>query len=218
MTELPGFESTSSSRGRAACHSVDRSLGARDAARVTIHSVLPDALTRAAAAELEAAGISHVAHGTADPVAAATASAADPAAIALLGPDMSHDVAEAIEVSAPAGLALLAPLATWAGVTRHDEPGCDDAAHHRGTVLRLMARDTVVAQRIAGAVLAAGHRALVVAGDHDYGRQLDGQLRPAGLRRAELAEDADLVVLAGLADEAGPNRRCGCGVRTREGT
>src|SRR5919201_845001 len=48
-----------------------------------------------------------------------------------------------------------------------------------------------------------GHRprALVVAGAHEYGRQLDGQLRLAGLPRAERVRDADLVVLAGLAGE-----------------
>jgi hypothetical protein len=92
-------------------------------------------------------------------------------------------------------------MATWAGVTRDDEPGCDDAACHHGTVLRLVARDTVVAARIADEVRAAGQSARVVVGDHDYGRQLDGQLRLAGLPRAECAEDADLVVLAGLAGQ-----------------
>lgn len=168
---------------------------------MSVHSILPDALTRAAAVEFEAAGIGHVAHAPSDHVAAAAAAAADPDALALLGPYRSNDVAEAIEASAPAGLALLAPLATWAGVTRDDEPGCDDAACHRGTVLRLVARDTVVAARIAGAVRAAGQRALVVAGDHDYGRQLDGQLRLAQLPRVARAEDADLVVLAGLTGE-----------------
>jgi hypothetical protein len=168
---------------------------------VTVHSILPDALTHRVGAALEAAGIRHVAHGTGDPVAAATAAAADPAALALLGPYRSADVAEALEVSAPAGLALLAPVATWAGVTRDGEPGCDDAARHRGTVLRLVARDTEVAARLAADVLTAGRRALVVAGEHDYGRQLDGQLRLAGLPRAERAEQADLVVLAGLAGE-----------------
>jgi hypothetical protein len=50
-------------------------------------------------------------------------------------------------------------------VTRDDEPGCEDAVRHRGTVLRLVARDTVVAARIAAGVHAAGQRALVVAGD-----------------------------------------------------
>jgi hypothetical protein len=168
-------------------------------ARMSVHSILPDALTRAVAGELDAAGIEHVAHGSTDAVAAAAAAAADPDALALLGPYRSADIAEAVEASAPAGLALLAPVATWAGVTRDDEPGCDDAARHQGTVLRLVARDTVVAARIAGDVRAAGQRALVVAGDHDYGRQLDGQLRLAGLPRAERSEDADLVVLAGLA-------------------
>ena len=106
-----------------------------------------------------------------------------------------------MEVTGPAGLALLAPVATWAGVTRDDEPGCDDAARHGGTVLRLVARDTEVAARIATDVRAAGQHALVVAGEHDYGRQLDGQLRLASLPRAERADDADLVVLAGLAGE-----------------
>jgi hypothetical protein len=50
-------------------------------------------------------------------------------------------------------------------------------------------------------VRAAGQRALVVAGEHDAGRQLEGQLRLASLPRAERAEDADLVILAGLAGE-----------------
>jgi hypothetical protein len=168
---------------------------------VAVHSILPELLTRAAGAALDAAGVRHVAHGTGDPVGAAGAAAADPDALALLGPYRSADVAEAVEASAPAGLALLAPVATWAGVTRDDEPGCDDAARHRGTVLRLVARDTEVARRIAEDLRAAGKRALVVAGEHDYGRQLDGQLRLAALPRAERAADADVVLLAGLAGE-----------------
>ena len=114
----------------------------------------------------------------------------------MIGPFRSRDVAEALEVTAPAGVPLLAPVATWVGVTRDDEPGCDDHADHRGTVLRLVARDTVVAQRIVDRL---GDRpARVIAGDHDYGLQLDGQLRLAGLRRSE---DADVIVLAGLVGE-----------------
>jgi hypothetical protein len=168
---------------------------------VRVHSILPHALTRAADAELQAAGVGHVAHGTGDPVDAAAAAAADPQALAVLGPYRSAAVAEAVEASAPAGLALLAPVATWAGVTRVDEPGCDDPARHRGTVVRLVARDTEVALRLASHLRAAAERALVVAGAHDYGRQIDGQLRLAGLPRAERAEDADLVVLAGFPGE-----------------
>jgi hypothetical protein len=168
---------------------------------MSVHSVLPELLTRAAGAALAAAGIRHVAHATADPVRAAAAAAADPEALALLGPYRSADVAEAVEASAPAGLALLAPVATWAGVTRDDEPGCDDPARHRGTVLRLVARDTEVAKRIADHLRAAGRSALVVAGEHEYGRQLDGQLQLAVLPRAGRAEDADVVVLAGLTGE-----------------
>jgi hypothetical protein len=165
-----------------------------------VHSILPDPLTRAADAELRAAGIEHVAHGDEHPVTgAARAAAADPQAVALLGPYRSADVAEAVEASAPAGLGLIAPAATWAGVTRDDEPGCEDPARHRGTVLRLLARDTEVALRLAKHLLATSQRGLVVTGAHDYGRQLDAQLRLAGLPRVERAEDADLVVLGGLA-------------------
>jgi hypothetical protein len=169
---------------------------------MAVHSILPDALTRAAAAVLDAAVVAHVAHGTTDPVGAAALAVADPRALVLLGPYRSADIAEAVAVSAPDGLALVAPAATWAGVTRDDEPGCEDAARHDGTVLRLVARDTVVAARIAESVFRRGQRAFVIAGDHDYGRQLDGQLRLAGLPRAERVEQADLVVLAGLASGA----------------
>src|SRR5690349_15195201 len=165
-----------------------------------VHSVLPDPLTAAIDAVLRAAGVEHRAHGPAAPMRAAETAAADPDAVALIGPFRSADVAEAVEATAPAGLPLIAPVATWAGVTRDDEPGCDEAADHRGTVLRMVARDTEVAARIAADVRAAGRRALVVAGDHDYGRQLDGQLRRADLPRAEAAGDADLVLLCGLAD------------------
>ena len=53
-----------------------------------------------------------------------------------------------MEATGPAGLPLIAPMATWAGVTRSDEPGCeDDPEDHRGTVFRLLARDTEVALR-----------------------------------------------------------------------
>lgn len=168
---------------------------------MSVHSILPDALTQAADVELRAAGVDHIARGTGDPVSAAAAAAADPQALALLGPYRSAAVVEAVEATAPAGLALLAPVATWAGVTRDDEPGCDDAAQHRGTVLRLVARDTEVAVRLAKHLRAAGERALVIAGAHDYGRQLDGQLRLADLPRVERADDADLLILAGLAGE-----------------
>jgi hypothetical protein len=166
---------------------------------VVVHSTLPESLTAVVDGVLRAAEVEHRAHGPGDPLRAAEAAAGDDGAVALIGPFRSEDAAHAVEATAPAGLALLAPAATWAGVTRDDEPGCDDPARHRGTVLRLVARDTEVAARIAADVRGAGRRALVVAGAHDYGRQLDGQLRLAGLPRAEGPDDADLVVLCGLA-------------------
>jgi hypothetical protein len=175
-----------------------------------VHSALGEALTAAVEAALD--GLEHAAHGELDHVGAAEAAAADPEAIALVGPLRSHAVAEAVEATAPAGLPLLAPVATWAGVTRDDEPGCDDAARHRGTVFRLVARDTEVAARLAADVRAAGRRALVVAGDHEYGVQLDGQLRLARLPRAETAAEADVLVLCGLAGGAEVERAAAAGL------
>jgi hypothetical protein len=168
---------------------------------VVVHSVLPAALTAEVDSVLDAAGITHVLHDANEPVAAAVASAQDRAALVLLGPFRSADVNEAVAATAPAGLPLIAPMATWTGVTRRDEPGCDDAVEHRGTVFRLLARDTEVAARLAADLRRSGRRAAVVAGDHDYGLQLDGQLTLVGLPRSETAEAADLVVLCGLAGE-----------------
>jgi hypothetical protein len=166
----------------------------------SVHSALPDELTAAVDDVVVPAGLRYVVHPNREPVPAASAAANDPSAIALIGPYRSADVAEAVEVSAPTGLPLLAPLATWAGVTRDDEPGCEDAARHQGTVFRMVARDTVVAERMAGWVRSAGRRAFVVAGGHEYGRQLDGQLSLAGLPRVDDPAEAKLVVLAGLSD------------------
>jgi hypothetical protein len=163
-----------------------------------VHSALPDPLTAVVDEVLRAAAVEHRAHGPGSPMRAAETAAGDDGAVALIGPFRSADVNEALAATAPAGLPLLAPVATWAGVTRDDEPGCDDAPDHGGTVLRLVARDTEVAARIAAWARAEGWRALVVAGDHEYGVQLDGQLRMGGLPRAEDAGDADLVVLCGL--------------------
>jgi hypothetical protein len=164
-----------------------------------VHSVLPDAPTDAIERVLAPTGLGHVAHRDEDPVAAAVDAASDESAIALIGPFRSADVREAVAASAPARLPLLAPVATWAGVTRDDEPGCDDPARHAGTVFRLVARDTEVAVRIAADIRRANQRALVIAGEHEYGRQLDGQLRLGALPRAQSTTGADVVVFCGLA-------------------
>ena len=95
---------------------------------MAVHSILPPPLTEAVDAVLRAAGVPHVAHGDADPVDAAVAAASDPQAHAVIGPFRSADVSEALAATAPARLPLFAPVATWAGVTHDDEPGCDDAA------------------------------------------------------------------------------------------
>ena len=111
-------------------------------------------MTAAVAGVLHDGGIAHVPHVGDGPIDAAVAAVSDPRALALIGPFRSAEVAEAVEATAPAGLPLLAPLATWAGVTRADEPGCEDAARSQGTVLRMVARDTVVAERVARLVRA----------------------------------------------------------------
>jgi hypothetical protein len=169
---------------------------------VVVHSVLPAALAAVIDDALVGSGIAHVSHEGEGAVSAAERAVSDDSAVALIGPFRSREVAEAVEVTAPAGLPLLAPVATWAGVTRDDEPGCeDDPADHRGTVFRMLARDTEVAQRIAADLRRTKMRALVVAGDHGYGHQLDGQLELTGLDRAPAADDADVIVLCGLVDE-----------------
>jgi hypothetical protein len=167
-----------------------------------VHSALPERLEAAVAEVLDGAGVGHVAHGDRDTMAAAEAAAGDDSARALIGPFLSRAVAHAVEATAPVGLPLIAPVATWAGVTRDDEPGCeDDPARHDGTVLRMVARDTEVAARIAAHVRADGKRALVVASEREYGAQLDGQLRLVGLPRADEQAAADLIVLCCLSDE-----------------
>jgi hypothetical protein len=100
-------------------------------------------------------------------------------------------------------------VATWAGVTRSNEPCEGDPARHRGTVLRFLARDTEVAARLAEDVRAAEQQAFVMAGEHEYGVQLDGQLDFVGLPRAAAAEDADpgRALRAGGAPGGGARRR-----------
>jgi hypothetical protein len=162
---------------------------------MAVHSILPPDLTEAVDEVLRANGVEHVAHGDDDPVGAAERAVAE-GARAVIGPWRSRAVAEAIEVTAAAGLPLFAPAATWVGVTRDDEPGCDDPADHRGTVFRMVARDMVVAQRIAARLRQEGKGARVIAGAHEYGVQIKSQLRLAGL-----PEGDDVIVLVGLPGE-----------------
>ena len=81
---------------------------------MVVHSALSTALTAEADDVLRFAGLAHTPHEIADPVVAAVAAAEDPEAVALLGPSRSADVNEALAATAPAGLPLIAPVATWA--------------------------------------------------------------------------------------------------------
>ncbi len=163
---------------------------------MAVHSILPPELTRVVDEVLSAKGVPHVAHGDGDPVGAAER-AVSAGARAVIGPWRSRAVAETLEVTAPAGLPLFAPVATWVGVTRDDEPGSDDdPADHRGTVFRLVARDTVVAERIAQRLRDSGQGARLIAGAHEYGMQVAAQLRLAGVPQGD-----DVIVLVGLPGE-----------------
>ena len=86
---------------------------------VAVHSALPEAMTRAVDVVLRVGRVPHVAHGDGDPLAAAERAAADPAALALIGPMRSADVAEARGGDRPGG-----PAGPRAGrdVVRGDPP------------------------------------------------------------------------------------------------
>ena len=114
-------------------------------------------------------------------------------------------MAEAVEATAPIGLPLLAPVATWAGGDAQRRAGARDPARHRGTLLRMVARDTEVAARLAEDVRAAEQQAFVVAGDHEYGMQLDGQLDHVGLPRVATRRPPTSSCSAGW--RAGPRWR-----------
>jgi hypothetical protein len=167
----------------------------------TVHVALPEPLSSAAAEELLVAGVEHVAHGDGDPVGAAVA-AVESGAVALLGPFRSAHVAEAVEATAPAGLALLAPVATWAGVTRDDEPaGPDEPAD--------LPRDRPAPGRPRHGGGRAAGRGRPQLGRAGARRGRRARLRPPGRRpapargppRAADASGADLVVLCGLTGE-----------------
>jgi hypothetical protein len=64
----------------------------------------------------------------------------------------------------------------------------------------MVARDTEVAFRLAAHLRLRGERALVVVGAGEYGMQLEGQLRLAGL---PVGDDAGVVVAAGVPEEPG---------------
>ena len=163
-----------------------------------VHSVLPEALTAAVDAAL--AGVEHVPHAGVVDMRAAELAAGDPEALALIGPFRSAAVAEAVEATAPAGLPLLAPVATWAGVTRSNEPCEGDPARHRGTVLRMLARDTEVAARLAEDVRAAEQaRVSWWPASTSTACSSTASSTSSACRGSRTAEAADLVVLCGLA-------------------
>jgi hypothetical protein len=69
-----------------------------------VHSILPPPLTEIVDRVLTAAGVAHVAHGDMDPTVGAIAAIADPQARIVIGPFRSRAVADAVEVTASAGL------------------------------------------------------------------------------------------------------------------
>jgi hypothetical protein len=166
-----------------------------------VRSVLPEGLTQAVGEVLSRAGTRHVAHGDGDPVRAAEVVARDDDAIVLIGPFRSADVAEAVEATAPVGLPLIAPVATAAGATRTTSRGAMTrraiAARHCGWT-----RATPSSRSGSRRTSQRGDDApLLSRGEHEYGPQVDDQLRIGALPRTADPGEADVVVLAGLAWE-----------------
>jgi hypothetical protein len=166
-----------------------------------VHSALPARLAGVLTEVLWRGGVEHVDAGPEHPVEAAAAAAEDPRAVAFVGPFRSSHVGETAAILNEAGLAQLAPAATYAALTR-DEPGAEDgmpaslAPTGRGTLFRVAARDTAVCQALVARV---GSRCVLLDDGGSYGEQVAGQLRLAGV---EPDDGADTVLYAGLADGA----------------
>ena len=117
---------------------------------VAVHSILPPDLTAAVDDVLSAAGSRTSRTVTATRSARRRRAAGDPAgARGDRAVPVGRRERGARRDRARRGCRCSRPAATWVGVTRDDEPGSDDAPQHDGTVFRLVARDMVVAQRIA---------------------------------------------------------------------
>lgn len=166
-----------------------------------VHSHLPPDLTAVLSEALSRGGVEHVDSGARTPVAAAEEAVRDDRAVAFVGPYRSADVGETAGILNEAGMAQLAPAATYAALTR-DEPGAEDgmpaslAPTGRRTLFRLVARDTAVCQALVGSV---GTRCAVLSDGGSYGEQVAAQMRLSGV---EPDEAADTVLYAGLADGA----------------
>lgn len=166
-----------------------------------VHSHLPPDLAAALSQSLSVGGVEHVDSGSANPVAAAQEAAADARAVAFVGPFRSFHVGETAAILNEAGMAQLAPAATYAALTR-DEPGAEDGMPAslvptgRRTLFRLVARDTAVCQAVVAHV---GTRCALVSDGGSYGEQVAAQIRLAGV---EPDDDADTVLYAGLARDA----------------
>lgn len=85
---------------------------------MVVHPVLPEPPSAAVAEVLEEAGVEHVAYPVEPALRSAEAAAADPRAVALVGPHRSADVAEAGGDRA----AVLAALRRLGGFDEHGDP------------------------------------------------------------------------------------------------
>jgi hypothetical protein len=162
-----------------------------------VYSYLPDELRVAltyALGELE-----HLpAEGNAE--AAASQAVLDPECVAFVGPYRSWEVGETAAIFNEAGMAQLAPAATYSALTR-DEPGAVDGMPAslfptgERTLFRVAVRDAAVCR----ALVARVPRARLVSDGGEYGEQIVAQLRHAGLQEGDEA-----IVYAGLGISARP--------------
>jgi hypothetical protein len=167
-----------------------------DVAAPRVYSHLPEALQ---AVLSRALGETEHVRCDGDPVAAAERAVEDPQAVAFVGPFRSLHVGETAAILNAAGIAQIAPTATYAALTR-DEPGAEDGMPEslrptgRASLFRVIPRDTAVARAITARV---GGQATIVSDATGYGMQVAAQLRLAGLEPGGGA-----VVYAGLGDGA----------------
>lgn len=173
-----------------------------------VYSAMPKTVEAVATTALAEEGIEHVALGPGPIPRHARTATDDPRCVAFLGPWLSHEVIESMKILNLAGVAQIAPAATYVGLTR-DEPGAGDGMPEslspgpQPTFFRMCARDTLISRATMPFLAGQGLRyATIVHDETDYGLQLAAQLLQAGLEPEEDPRDANAVIYCGLADGA----------------
>lgn len=173
-----------------------------------VYSAIPKTVEAVATAALAEEGIEHVALGPGAIPRHARTAADDPQCVAFVGPWLSFEVIDSMKILNLAGIAQIAPAASYVGLTR-DEPGAEEGMPDSlspgpvPTFFRMCARDTLISRATLEFLSGQGLRyATIVHDESDYGLQLAAQLVIAGLEPEEDPRDANAVVYCGLAEDA----------------